>query len=85
MDEDVDWSQVDIDDPCSLYSVLYPKYLALMAGEAVQEIEIDGRRMKLAQTSVKSFGEFVNKLKAECLAKTNGRRRRFAAVSKHCS
>lgn len=84
MADDVDWSAIDYDDPCAFYQVMQAKYAALLAGDAVQEIEIDGRRMKLAQTSLKSLGEYVQKLKAECMAKTTGKRRRFAATSRHC-
>lgn len=84
MANEINWSAIDYDDPCALYHVLQPKYLALIAGDAVQEVEIDGRRMKLAPASAKALGEFVTKLKAECQAKTTGKKRRFAATSRHC-
>lgn len=83
MANDVDWSALDYDNPCGLLEILRPKYMALLAGEAVQEIEIDGRRMKMTPTSLPALEITVNRLSAECSAKSTGRRVRRAAVSRH--
>lgn len=80
---EIDWDTLDYDDPCALYQALNKQYLRYIAGELDQEVEIDGRRVRFTPTSLAKFEHLLNRLKAECAAKTSGRRRRFAAVSRH--
>ena len=78
-----DWSALDHEDPCALLTALQPKYMALMAGEAEAEVEIDGRRVKFAQTSLPRLEKLINKLRGECMAKQQNMQKRRALGARH--
>jgi hypothetical protein len=73
---------VDIEDPCALYQALYIARLKLLAGERVEETEVQSpatrRRIRIAASSVGALDAELSALKAACDAKTSGRRGRYA-------
>lgn len=82
---DVDWEALDYSDPCALLAVLRPKYYALVAGSLEEEVEIDGRRVRFARTSLPQFKAVVKELESACAAQTSGRPKRRALSSRHYS
>lgn len=72
---------VDQDDPCALYQALYAAKLKLLAGERLEETEVQSpatrRRLKVAAGNMAALDAELMRLAAACQAK-NGRRGRFA-------
>lgn len=73
---------VDQDDPCALHGALYQAKLKLLAGDRVEEIEVQSpatrRRVKVAASNIKALDEELARLATACNAKIGGQRTRFA-------
>ncbi|WP_176083130.1 hypothetical protein [Martelella sp. HB161492] len=74
----INGTAVDIDDPCAMASALRAVRLKRIAGEAVEESEIQSpvgkRRIKLATTSISDLEQEIARLETACAVK-NGTRR----------
>lgn len=79
----IDGAPIDIEDPCALYQALYAVKLKRLAGERVEEGEIQSpatrRRMRYATVSIAELDAELARLAGACDAK-NGKRRRGAAT-----
>lgn len=72
---------VDQEDPCALYQALYAAKLKLLAGDRLEEIEIQSpatkRRLRVAESNMAAIDAELESLARACDA-ASGRRRRFA-------
>lgn len=72
---------VDAEDPCALYQALYAAKVKLIAGERLEEIEVQSpatrRRIRISAASIAALDAELRHLAAACEAR-NGRRSRFA-------
>lgn len=72
---------VDADDPCALYQALYSAKLKLIAGDRLEEVEVQSpatrRRIRVATANIKDIDAELMRLQAACEAKS-GRRSRYA-------
>ena len=79
----LDGVSVDAEDPCALWQALYNAKLKLLAGDWVEETEIQSpvtrRRIRVAVANIKAIDEELERLAAACQAKNGGGRRRYAA------
>lgn len=72
---------VDVNDPCALYQALYSAKLKLIAGERLEEVEVQSpatrRRIRVAASNIAAIDGELMRLQAACEAKS-GRRSRYA-------
>lgn len=72
---------VDLTDPCAVKDVLEAQYYRVLVGETVLRIGSGPDQVTYSQANANALLETINRLKAECEAKTTGgkRRRAFSA------
>ncbi|OLP56815.1 hypothetical protein BJF92_12145 [Rhizobium rhizosphaerae] len=67
---------VDADDPCALYAALAAAKAKRLAGEAVEESELQSpvmrQRVKVASSSIADIDKELVRLQAACQAKMTG-------------
>lgn len=72
---------VDQEDPCALYQSLYAVKLRILAGEHVEELQIQSpvtrELMRFSAANLKSLDAELMRLAAACSAKS-GKRSRYA-------
>ncbi|BCM19243.1 hypothetical protein [Mesorhizobium sp. J8] len=72
---------VDQEDPCALYQALYAAKLRILAGEHVEELQIQSpvtrELMRFSVANLKSLDAELMRLAAACSAKS-GKRSRYA-------
>ncbi|WFP74508.1 hypothetical protein [Mesorhizobium sp. WSM4906] len=72
---------VDAEDPCALYQALYAVKLRILAGEHVEELQIQSpvtrELMRFSSANLKSLDAELMRLAAACSAK-NGQRTHYA-------
>lgn len=76
-------ASVDAEDPCALYQALYAAKLKMIAGDHVEEIEVQSpstrRRLKVSSGNMKAIDAELMSLSASCAAKNgNATRLRYA-------
>ncbi|MDG4895568.1 hypothetical protein P9272_18520 [Mesorhizobium sp. WSM4976] len=68
---------VDAEDPCALYQALYAVKLGILAGEHVEELQIQSpvtrELMRVSSTSMAALDQELMRLSQACAAKTGGR------------
>lgn len=68
--------EVDVEDPCALYQVLYNAKLKLLAGDRVEEVEVQSpstrRRIRVAAGNLAALDEELLRLAAACDLIKNG-------------
>ncbi|TIL79454.1 MAG: hypothetical protein E5Y89_12475 [Mesorhizobium sp.] len=73
---------VDAEDPCALYQALYAVKLRILAGEHVEELQIQSpvtrELMRVSSTSMVALDQELMRLSQACAEKTGGRRIRYA-------
>lgn len=78
-------ASVDADDPCALYQALYNAKLKMLAGDRLEEVEVQSpatrRRIRVAATNMAAIDAELLKLAAACSAKS-GSRSRFAKTAR---
>ncbi len=76
-------ADIDADDPCALYQALYAVKLKRLAGEAVEEVQVQSpasrRMIRAATIPMAELNLELNRLASACEAKNGKTRRRFAA------
>ncbi|CDX55901.1 conserved hypothetical protein [Mesorhizobium plurifarium] len=72
---------IDQEDPCALYQALYAVKLRILAGEHVEELQIQSpvtrELMRFSAANLKSLDAELMRLAAACSAKS-GKRSRYA-------
>lgn len=72
---------VDQDDPCALYQALYSVKLRILAGEHVEELQIQSpvtrELMRFSAANIKLLDVELMRLASACSAK-DGKRQRYA-------
>lgn len=73
---------VDQDDPCALGKALYSAKLRLLAGERLEEVEVQSpatrRRMRVSGANLTALDAEIAALRAACIQSTGGTRTRYA-------
>jgi hypothetical protein len=73
---------VDAGDPCALYQALYALKVQLLAGESINEIEVQDpvsqRHTVFTKASIADLDGELLKLATACTRKTTGRPGRYA-------
>lgn len=79
-------AEVDQDDPCALWQALYAHKLKVLAGGAVEEIEVRSpvtqQRTRFGKANLDALDAELTRLQAACQAK-QGYRRRYATRGVH--
>lgn len=78
-------TQVDQDDPCALYQALYAAKLKLLAGERMEEVEVQSpatrRRLRVAAGNMAALDAELMRLASACSEK-RGVRSRYAKTAR---
>lgn len=78
-------AQVDQDDPCALYQALYAAKLKMLAGDRIEEVEVQSpatrRRLRVAAGNMAALDAELLKLAAACSAR-QGKRSRYAKTAR---
>lgn len=69
---------IDMTDPCAVWPVLQQALDRLLAGEMVTRARFGEDDIEFNRGSISAMQSRIRELKAECQAKTSGRRARFA-------
>ncbi len=73
---------VDAENPCALYQALYAAKLKLIAGDAVEEVEVQSpatrRRLRVSKGNLAALDAELSRLATACSQQTGGARTRFA-------
>lgn len=76
-------ADIDAEDPCALYHALYAVKLKRLAGEVVEEVQVQSpasrRMIRAASIPMGELNLELTRLAAACEAKNGKPRRRFAA------
>lgn len=77
----IDGVDVDAEDPCALYQALYAAKIKLLAGDRIEETEVQSpatrRRLRVSVTNMPALDAELSRLARACDA-SKGKRQRFA-------
>lgn len=77
-----DWDNLNYSDPAALLNALRPMYYRLITGDADEEIEgTDRRRVRFHKADIPRLENLIAKLETD-VARSQGKRRRYALVGR---